>query len=600
MANLTELTSTVPPPPTYTPPTLRRDQYAPSPLITETEFNEELTNEIHDTVATVSEEPTIPEMTVDERRRQSIIENKNKKMAAKKAYKEECMRIKTDAKKLRDEQRQNAKEIAAKKRQESKELAQIKKQHALNQKNCRKLHVLMDSLSYMLDKIGYHDMRRAIKQMNTHALWKINDSARIALVCTLDDIFNFNMGTKYNACIPKKVWKIIPRRKNKQKRMLQGNPNDPLYLYFCAMFSLDAYGNTLDSGSQVVAVLFKAINQLTCVHVSPSGVTQYSQDVWPQYFANNGWCLAYHLMYVTMSLLTGDMEEKRMQTYIKRICTSSDQKEKYCYRHVKLAEKLFHSYLRFTNMWSSTAPQTDSPSRMDVELHHLVHFHMLRMFFQHVWPAVVSAPYVNYPVVGTEEEVKALLTRYPLPHLFMFCQGNLYLATSMTFPVNMPRLALLFESNSYQPDLALEMTSAFVRHARSELDNNYIQGLSSPYITRETCQLRSNLLYHDGCLDQFNLAKLSQDLVMRHERVWQAVLADFNDYMMHCGFLEGFLPSTDSPLELYERAKQDANKTTTLSKIVETDVDDLVPPAPAPALTIDIATNSEVDGSTMV
>lgn len=518
-------------------------------------------------------QPFVAELTARQRKqneRKEARETKKKEKAARKtAYK----RLEEAAKERR---RLDKIEARKQKAQLKKEKASVKAKHQrlkLDRMGSANLSMLVNALAETLESLPsntlLHHFKASlpIRMLDEHKLWSMKEEDPTALVRTLDDIFNYALGPIVKDHVPKCVWKVIPRRNHngtqlnatQRNKQLQGKENDPLYMYFLALRRLGGQesDNDVQNRDDAAEYLESAVNELVNKHIMRSGNLSTSDKIWSQHFMGTGWCLAYHVLWTLMSLVTGDVEECRHSTYVDKHCGSTDQQRQYRHRTLETAEKVFHTYLRFTNR-RAPLDTTDHPTSQEREEHHLVHFHMIRMFFQHVWPYVVGK-YNDYPVVGTPDEVAALVKNMPIAKLFLFCQGKND-QTSLQFPVNMVRLALLFESNDYAPDVVDEISVSFLHRAIICLDSNYLLGLSSPYISNETLNLRQS---PPGVLD---LGTTKDDeTIAAHERLWQLARRDFNDYMMHCGLQSEFIENTNSPAELHRKAvaKKLADKTAT-------------------------------------
>lgn len=433
------------------------------------------------------------------------------------------------------------------------------KRMALDRKGIKNLATLVDglletviSMSSSVHAFNYMKAHVPLILMSENVLMCMKECDQVEMVRTLDDIFNYGLGPYVRNHVPKKIWKIIPRRlpTTSQTAQQQSNANNPLLLYFMALRKLGGQELTSDNDrnrTEAIDLLLSAIKGLTTMHAVNANNVYAPEDMWPEFYYNNGWCLAYHLFWAAMSLMTGDVEECRQMTYVDGACGSVDQEQQFRFRQLEQAEQLFHDYLRFTN-YRSAMSTNGAANAGEMEHHHLAHFHMLRMFFQHIWPHAV-ATYNDYPVVGTSDELKVLTRRHPTPQFYLFCQGHLA-QTSVRFPVNMSRLALLFLNNNYQVELAHDLTQAFTHIVREALDTDYMMGLDPPFITQATFDLRQTL----PSIEDWTTSDLTDETIDAHDRVWQLVRNEFNDYMISCGMLPDYLQNVNSPRERHRKA----------------------------------------------
>lgn len=458
---------------------------------------------------------------------------------------------------------------------------ELYKRIKLNQRGVKKLTILIRGLKNTLLSISSYSGVRILKtelpvMMLEGNITDLTSKQQCNLINAFDDIFNYALGPRLKDKLPKKVWRIIPRR-DPELTERQASQDNPLVLYYMAIRHLG--GQEIDPTHNIdynmtLDMLQRAVNVLAKLNKIDYNKYRQPQTVWGEYYTTDGWCLTYHLFWTMMTLLTGDKEELRRLTYLDQLCHPTNQIGFYGNRHINRAEMVFLDYLRFTSKRMQMNYNIDTCDKFIIDLHHMVHYDMLRMFFQHVWSVAVGS-YINYPVVGTPTEVKVITACYPLPHLFMFVQG--YDAqTSVAFPLNLARIAKLFLDNRYRVGLATELINTFKHHVRTQLDNNYLSGLEYPFMDLGTIKTR-NILYNQ-----------TQPTIKLQHSVWEMVLNDFNDYMMSCSD-DGspFLKKVGGPLDNLESITNDSIR------------DSIIQPSPLSSSCITVNMDNVSDTSSM-
>lgn len=480
---------------------------------------------------------------------------KQKRAKMRKARREEIARGKArdkNKKKLVDDIHRIYREsIGNKSVAERLQKKKVIRQRKADKNTCVMLGNILDGLINTLDNVkceytrSYIDLYKGttpLKILSRHIKVSMGREARGMLLTALIEVMNSGLDKELQDKLPRKCRSHIIGD--------YVDNCDPLTLFFKGVFMQYREETILldITRKETVNILFDAINLLTADDAA---------DKYPYYFANSPWNLGYHVIWATMGLLLGDNEKYRGISYMDIGNNYSNGEYAYRFRDIRKAEELFHIYLRFAAKRSANMVSRDSNVKLykkemtryygcgennidgdkykrEVNLewgeYHMMHYDMLRMFFQHIWPVCVAS-YIKYPIMGTDKKKNELLSRYPLPHLFMFVQASGY--TCLEFPINFARLSILFINNGYEEELALEINNSFKEHLTLGLERDCLASLGEPYMKKDTLMHRYNMFcYRREVENNVHNVKMVKNIDMM---VRKEVREDINNYMLSCG-----------------------------------------------------------------